>query len=246
MSVVGFTLELAGDVSSFTPSVQTEMKSAIAARAGVDPSAVEVAVSPGSVIIDVSIQTTTVTATSVQSMMASATSSPSSATAMLASITGISIAVLAVVTPPFVADVAPPPPPQPSPPPPISPGTDASSVETSGSTSFVVPITITLAIVLALAFVFMSRLRCRPDNTRRSMMTTPASAPTLQRFEDELGATFDGDPFPSSKVDQIMGKMREMGFKEFSRDDARVAVENFGNDLSVDMIVERILGTWPC
>jgi hypothetical protein len=37
-----------------------------------------------------------------------------------------------------------------------------------------------------------------------------------------------------------------MGFKDFSRDDARVAVENFGNDLSVDMIVERILGTWPC
>jgi hypothetical protein len=71
--------------------------------------------------------------------------------------------------------------------------------------------------------------------------STSQSAPTLQRFEDELGATFDGDPFPSSKVDQIMGKMREMGFREFSRDKARVAVKNFGNGLSVNKIVQRIL-----
>lgn len=84
------------------------------------------------------------------------------------------------------------------------------------------------------------------SSSSTSRSSTSESVPTLQRFEDELGATFDGDPFPSSKVDQIMGKMREMGFKEFSRDDARVAAENFGNDLSVDMIVERILGTWPC
>ena len=38
MSVVDFALRLAGDVSSFTPSVRTEMKSAIAARVGVDSS----------------------------------------------------------------------------------------------------------------------------------------------------------------------------------------------------------------
>jgi hypothetical protein len=107
MSVVGFALELAGDVSSFTPSVQSQIKSAIAAQAGVDPSAVELTISPGSVIVGVRILTPTATAASVQSTMASATSSPSSATAMLASVTGVSIAVLAVVTPPTVANVRP-------------------------------------------------------------------------------------------------------------------------------------------
>ena len=120
VSVVKFTLKLAGDVSSFTPSVQAEIAHAIAAEASVQPSAVEVTVTSGSVIVDVSIQTPTATATSVQSKMASATSSPSSATAMLASVTGVSIAVLAVVTPPIIANVAPPPPPSspsPSPPP---------------------------------------------------------------------------------------------------------------------------------
>jgi serine/threonine protein kinase len=111
MSVVDFALRLAGDVSSFTPSVRTEMKSAIAARAGVDPSAVMVTVTSGSVIVGVRILTPPAMATSVQSAMASATSSPSSATSMLASVTGISIAVLAVVTPPIIANVAPPPPP---------------------------------------------------------------------------------------------------------------------------------------
>ena len=134
MSVVGFALELAGDVSSFTPSVRTEMQGAIAARAGVDPSAVTVTVTSGSVIVLVSIQTYAVTATSVQSTMASATSSPSGATAMLASVTGVSIAVLAVVTPPTIANVAPPPPPPPPssslspfPPPQRSPGAQDSA-----------------------------------------------------------------------------------------------------------------------
>jgi len=120
MSVVDFALRLAGDVSSFTPSVRTEMKSSIAARAGVDPSAVMVTVTSGSVIVGVRILTPPAMATAVQSAMASATSSPSSATSMLASVTGISIAVLAVVTPPIIANVAPPPPPSsplPSPPP---------------------------------------------------------------------------------------------------------------------------------
>jgi len=114
MSVVDFALELAGDVSSFTPSVRTEMKSAIAARAGVDPSAVELTVTSGSVIVGVRILTPTVMVISVLLAMASATSNPSSATALLASVTGVSIAVLAVVTPPTAtADVAPPPPPPP-------------------------------------------------------------------------------------------------------------------------------------
>ena len=190
MSIVGFTLELDGDVSSFTRSVRTQMQSAIAARAGVDPSAVELAVSPGSVIVDVSIQTTTATAVSVQSTMASATSSPSSAIAMLASVTGVSIAVLAVVTPPFVVDVAPPPPPQPSPPPRMSPGTGASAVETSGSPSFVIAISIALGIALALALVFVCRLRCR----HRRAMTTPAA--TAVKAE-EAGGPRAAPPAPT-------------------------------------------------
>jgi C-terminal processing protease CtpA/Prc len=99
VSVVKFTLKLAGDVSSFTPSVQAEITYAIAAEAGVQPSAVEIAVTSGSVIVDVSIKTATATATSVQSKMASATSSPSSATAMLASVTGVSCAVIDVTKP---------------------------------------------------------------------------------------------------------------------------------------------------
>ena len=74
-----------------------------------------VTVTSGSVIVGVRVLTPTVMATSVQSTMASAMSSPSSATAMLANVTGVSIAVLAVVTPPTAtADVAPPPPPPPN------------------------------------------------------------------------------------------------------------------------------------
>jgi len=114
MSLVGFTLELAGDVFSFTPSVRTQVQGAIAARAGVEPSAVSLTVTSGSVIVGVRIHTLTAMATSVQSAIASATSSPSSATAMLASVTDVSIAVLAIVTPPIVTNVAPPPPPPPS------------------------------------------------------------------------------------------------------------------------------------
>ena len=128
MSVVEFALRLAGDVSSFTPSVRTEMKSAIAARAGVDPSAVMVTVTSGSVIVGVRIRTATAMATSVQSAMASATSSPSSAAAMFASVPGISIAVLAVVTPPTVANVQPSPPPQRPPGALINAGGDAITI----------------------------------------------------------------------------------------------------------------------
>ena len=157
MSVVKFTLELAGDVSLFTPSVRADMKSAIAARASVDPSAVEVALSPGSVIADVSIQTPTATATSVQSTMASATSSPSSATAMLASVNGISIAVLTVVTPPTIANVAPPPPP-------LLIGALAVAAETSGSIDIIIGVVVGVIITVVLSLVFMCRRRRLNDN----------------------------------------------------------------------------------
>jgi len=152
MSVVKFTLELAGDVSSFDPSVRTEMKSAIAARASVDPSAVELTLSSGSVVVGVSIQTTAAAAASVQSTMASATSSASSATAMLASVTGVSIAVLAVVTPPTIANVAPPPPP-------LLIGALAVAAETSGSIGIVIGGVVGVIVAVVLALVFMCRRR---------------------------------------------------------------------------------------
>ena len=103
MSVVGFALQLAGDVSSFTPLVRTEMQSAIATVAGVHPSSVTVDVTSGSVIVDVRILTPTTTATLVQSAMVSATSTPNSRTSMFASVSGVSVTVLAVVTPPTVS-----------------------------------------------------------------------------------------------------------------------------------------------
>ena len=164
-SVVRFTLELAGDVSSFNPSLLTQMKSATAARAGVDPSAVELTVSPGSVIVGVSIQMATAMAASVQATMASATSTPSSATAMFASVTGVSITVLAVVTPPTIANVAPPPPPL---------LTGALAVETSGSiginlgviVGLIIALVLAMVIALVLAMVFMHR-RCHPNEKRR-------------------------------------------------------------------------------
>ena len=174
MSVVGFALELGGDVSSFTPSVQDQMQSAIAAQAGVGPSAVELAISPGSVIVDVSIQTPTATAASVQSAMASATSGPSSATAMLTSVTGVSIVVLAVVTPPTIADVPPPPPPSPSPPPPMSPKSAGSSaVKTSGSIGVIVGVIVGVIIALALALAILHRRR---REMRRNKTNEPQPA----------------------------------------------------------------------
>jgi hypothetical protein len=136
MSKVGFALELNGDISSFTPSVQAQMQSAVAARAGVDPSAVELDVLPGSVLVEVSIETYAATAALVESTMARALRSPSSATAVFVNVTGVSIVVL-FVTPLTIADVPPPPPPSPSPPPPTSPiMTGASAVECELSGDF--------------------------------------------------------------------------------------------------------------
>ena len=117
MSVVGFALQLAGDVSSFTPLVRTEMQSAIATVAGVHPSSVTVDVTSGSVIVDVRILTPTTTATLVQSAMVSATSTPNSRTSMFASVSGVSVTVLAVVTPPTVSASTPSPTVSASPPP---------------------------------------------------------------------------------------------------------------------------------
>ena len=144
------------------------MQSAFAAQAGVDPSAVDLTISAGSVIADVRIETYAVTAASVQSTMARATSSPSSATAMLANVTGFPIAVLAVVTAPTIADVPPPPPPSPSPPPPMSPiGTGevaAPTVESSGgSIGIFIGVVVCVGIAFGLALVFM---RCRRRDRR--------------------------------------------------------------------------------
>jgi hypothetical protein len=186
MSVVGFALELAGDVSSVTPSVQAEIGSAIAAQAGVDPSAVELTITPGSIIVGVSIQTYAATAASVRSAMASATSSPSSATAMLANVTGVPITVLAVVTPPTVADVPPPPPPSPLPPLPVSAmSSGAFGGETSGSMGFVIGVIVGVIIALALALVIMHRRR-REMRRKKAHEPPPLQRPTTEAHEPQL------------------------------------------------------------
>ena len=163
MSVVRFTLELAGDVSSFTPSVQAQIQGVIAALAGVNPSAVELTISPGSVIIDVRIQTYAVTAALVQSTMASATSSANSATAMLASVTGVSIVVLAVVTPPTIATI--PPPPAPSLMLTGASTSGALTAKTSGSMGIIIGAIAGVVIGLVLALVFVRR-RCHLNKKR--------------------------------------------------------------------------------
>jgi len=106
MSVVAFVLELAGDVSSFSLDVREQMKRAIAGRAGVDPSAVTVTVTSGSVIADVRIWTPTATANSVHSAMVSATSTLNSANAMFANVSNVT--VITIRTSPTVAAYTPP------------------------------------------------------------------------------------------------------------------------------------------
>jgi hypothetical protein len=160
MSFVGFTLRLAGDVSSFTLSVQSQIKSAIAARAGVDPYAVELTILSGSVIVGVRILTPTATAALVQSAMASATSSPSSATAMFSSVTGVSIAVLVVVTPPAIANVAPPP---------SALLTGALAVETSSSIWIIIGVIVGVILALVLAMVFMRHRRHLNEKRRKNV-----------------------------------------------------------------------------
>jgi hypothetical protein len=190
MSVVEFALRLAGDVSSFTPSVQTEMKSAIAARAGVDPSAVVVTVTSGSVIVGVRIRTPTAMATSVQSAMASATSSPSSAAAMFASVPGISIAVLAVVTPPTVAYFQPSPPAQRPPGALINAGGDATTILVIAVLAAIVGLLCCLAMVCWWIWRREFELR-RKDvhNWLRIMSAGTASADILQQQQPHAGGS---------------------------------------------------------
>jgi len=165
-SVVKFILLLDGDISSFTESVQTQMRNATAARAGVDPSVVELTISPGSVLVNVSIRTTTAMAASVQSTMINLMSSPSSATLIFANVTGVSITVLAVVLSPTISNVAPPPP---------LPLTGPLAVETNGSIGIIIGVIVgvIIALVLVLALVFMRR-RWHPKG--------------LQAQQDEMGA----------------------------------------------------------
>ena len=158
MSVVGFALQLAGDVSSFTPLVRTEMQSAIATVAGVHPSSVTVDVTSGSVIVNVRILTPTTTATSVQSAVVSATSTPNSTTSMFASVSGVSVTVLAVVTPPTVSASTPSP--TVSAVPPTSPSTNSGT-----GNSLALPLGLGLGLglggclVLTLLFVLFTRRR---------------------------------------------------------------------------------------
>jgi hypothetical protein len=200
MSLVGFSLELAGDVSSFTPSVRTQMQGAIAARAAVHPSAVMVAVMSGSVIVGVRIHTPTAMATLVQSAMASATNSPSSATSMLASVTGVSIAVLAVVTPPTVTDVAPPPPPPPSPsrlPPPQRPPGALSGAGGGAITIIVIAVLVAIVALLCCLTIVCRwiRRRGRVELRRKNvnhMLTLNVSVSTVSADDDSVGIEMSG------------------------------------------------------
>jgi len=74
---------------------------------------------------------------------------------MLTSVTDVSIAVLAVVTPPTIANVAPPPPPL---------LTGAAAVETSGSIGIIIGVIVGIIIALVLALVFMRRRRRLNNN----------------------------------------------------------------------------------
>jgi len=68
---------------------------------------------------------------------------------------GVSIAVLAVMMPPTIANVAPPPPPL---------LTDAAAVETSGSIGIIIGVLVGIIIALVLALVFMRRRRRLNDS----------------------------------------------------------------------------------
>jgi len=214
MSLVKFTLELAGDVASFTPSVQAQIQGVIAALVGVNLSAVELTISPGSVIIDVRIQTYTVTAALVQSTMASAMSSPSSATLMLANVTGVSITVLAVVTPPIVAEISPPPPPSPSPPtpmPPIKSSTDAvaaSAVETSGSKGIIIGVVGVIAVVgacIGVAIVLRRKRSGRPK--QRGSVQDPSPGIVIEPMASPTASPTSSTLLPEA-LDRVLLKTR--------------------------------------
>jgi hypothetical protein len=208
--LVKFTLELAGDVSSFTPSVQAQIQVVIAALAGVNPSAVDVTISPGSVIIDVRIQTHAGTAALVQSTMASATSSPSSATLMLANVTGVSITVLAVVTPPVVANISPPPPPSPSPP----SSTDevaASAVETSGSMGIIIGAVVGVIAVVGACMgavaIVLRRKRSRRPKHKRGSVQDPSPGIVIEPMASRTASRTKRTLLPEA-LDRVLLKTR--------------------------------------
>jgi LPXTG-motif cell wall-anchored protein len=97
---------------------------------------------------------------------------------MFASVTGVSIAVLAVVTPPAIANVAPPPPPL---------LTGALAVETSSSsTGSIIGVIVGVVIALLLALVFMRRRRHL--NEKRQEEKGAAARKAKAESADEMAA----------------------------------------------------------
>jgi LPXTG-motif cell wall-anchored protein len=100
---------------------------------------------------------------------------------MLASVTGVPIAVLAVVTPPTIANVAPPPPPL---------LTGAVAVETSGSIGTIIGVIVGVIIALVLALVFMRRRRHLNEKRRKDVGLQVVNGQPNGRVaqQDEKGA----------------------------------------------------------
>jgi len=85
------------------------------------------------------------------------------------------------------------------------------------------------------SFTSISSTSC-PSTSRSS---TSDSTPTLQRFE--VGTTFDAI---SPKVKQLMDKMVEFGFGDFSRHKACEYLEANGHD--VEAALDAILRSYSC
>ncbi len=90
------------------------------------------------------------------------------------------------------------------------------------------------------------------DKKAAEQVAAKAAAEKAEKAATEKAAAlqrFDGD---APKVDQILAKMRELGYKDFSDDEARVALKEYGHDRSghenpvekiVQMTVEAIVQT---
>jgi hypothetical protein len=109
---------------------------------------------------------------------------------MLANVTGVSIVVLAVVTPPTVEEFPPPPPPSPSPPPPTGP----SAVETSDPTGVIIGVIVGIIVALALALVFMRRRRRdqRPQSPKEPPAQPSDRSATPRPSKNSLALDKDG------------------------------------------------------
>jgi hypothetical protein len=111
---------------------------------------------------------------------------------MLANVTGVPTTVLAVVTPPTVADVPPPHPPSPLPPLPVSAmSSGAFGVETSGSMGVVIGVIVgviialvLVIIALVLALVIMHRRR-REMRRKKAHEPPPLQRPTTEAHEPQ-------------------------------------------------------------